>query len=193
MRKACYRLMFARFDSVRVLTGAKKSRKLLTNVSEATRPTSSRVKKSIFDILWSRFGVEGKSVLDLFAGTGALGIEALSRGASEACFVDRSKDAVKVIKINLSRLGMDPRSYKVVNSDYKSFLTNYRGARFDIAFLDPPYAFSDWDELLLMVPAAIMVCEAGNPIQPPLGLKKLLERKYGTTVVTLILGSDSGS
>jgi 16S rRNA (guanine(966)-N(2))-methyltransferase RsmD len=151
------------------------------------------VRKSIFDILWSRFGIEGKSVLDLFAGTGALGIEALSRGAREAYFVDSSREAVKVIKSNLFRLGIEPHSYRVVNSDYKSFLTAYRGERFDIAFLDPPYAFSDWDELLLMVPATIMVCETGNPIQPPLGLEKLLERKYGTTVVTLILGSDSGS
>ncbi len=176
---------------MRVLTGANKSRKLLSGVSEATRPTSSRVRKSVFDILWSRVGIEGKSVLDLFAGTGAMGIEALSRGAKEACFVDRSKRAIGVIKENLRRLEMDPSRYRVVNSDYSSFLDSYHGNDFDIAFLDPPYAFADWNELLVRVPAAIMVCETRNPIQPPSGLEKLLERKYGTTLVTLFKASKS--
>ncbi|NNN19221.1 MAG: 16S rRNA (guanine(966)-N(2))-methyltransferase RsmD [Acidimicrobiaceae bacterium] len=186
------RYIFAKFDSVRVLTGANKSRKLLSSVSEATRPTSSRVRKSIFDILWSRVGIDEKSVLDLFAGTGSLGIEALSRGASKAWFVDQSRSAIKVVKENLLRLGVDPMRYKVVTSTYNSFLDGYQGERFDIAFLDPPYAFTNWDGLLEKVPAAIMVCETGNPIQPPSGFEKLLERKYGTTVVTLVSGSSSG-
>jgi len=185
--------MFARFNSVRVLTGANKSRKLLSSVSEATRPTSSRVRKSVFDILWSRFGIEDKSFLDLFAGTGALGIEALSRGSKEAYFVDHSRVATRVIKENLARLEIEPSRFKVINSDYRNFLESYKGDHFDFAFLDPPYAFSDWEDLLLIVPAAIMVCETGSPLEPPPGVVKLLERKYGTTVVTLVMGSDSGS
>ncbi|TAN29692.1 MAG: 16S rRNA (guanine(966)-N(2))-methyltransferase RsmD [Actinomycetota bacterium] len=185
--------MLAKFYSVRVLTGANKSRKLLSNVSRATRPTSSRVRKSIFDILWSRVGIEDKSVLDLFAGTGALGIEALSQGAKKVYFVDRSRAAAKVIKENLSRLEIEPGRVKVVTAGHKDFLKGYSGDRFDIAFLDPPYVFDDWDQLLLEVPAAVMVCETGSRIEPPAGTEKLLERKYGTTVVTLISSSDPGN
>ncbi|MDA8080859.1 MAG: 16S rRNA (guanine(966)-N(2))-methyltransferase RsmD [Actinomycetota bacterium] len=178
---------------MRVLTGANKSRKLLSGVPESTRPTSSRVRKSIFDILWSRFGIEGKSVLDLFAGTGAMGIEALSRGAREAYFVDHSRAATRVIIENLARLQVESSRFRVINSKYKSFLESYKGDRFDIAFLDPPYVFNEWDDLVLNVPAGIMVCETGKPLQVPQGVVKLLERKYGTTVVTLLLGSDAGS
>ncbi len=178
---------------MRVLTGANKSRKLLSNVPEVTRPTSARVRKSIFDILWSRFGIEGKTILDLFAGTGAMGIEALSRGAKEAYFVDHSRAATKVIIENLARLEVEPGRFRVISSGYKNFLESYKGGRFDIAFLDPPYEFSQWDDLLLNVPADIMVCETGRPLQAPPGVVKLLERKYGTTVVTLVLGSSAGS
>ena len=183
----------AKFYFVRVLTGANKNRKLSSNVSGATRPTSSRVRKSIFDILWSRVGIEDKLVLDLFAGTGALGIEALSRGAREVYFVDQSRAAVKVIKENLSGLEIEPSRAKVRTATYKDFLKGYSGDRFDIAFLDPPYVFDDWNELLLEVPAAIMVCETGSRIELPAGIEKLVERKYGTTLVTLISSSDPGN
>lgn len=178
---------------MRVHTGSKGSRRLLTSVPGVTRPTSSRVRKSIFDILWSRFGIEGKTVLDLFAGTGALGIEALSRGAKFAHFVDHSAVAVRVIKQNLSLLEIEESKYAVTKADYRRFLDSYAGDRFDIAFLDPPYVFDRWDELLQMVPATIMVCETGKMLTLPPTVKKLLDRKYGTTVVTLVEAAGSGS
>lgn len=183
----------AKFESVRVLTGANKSRKLSSRVSGATRPTSARVRKSVFDILGSRFGIEGMTVLDLFAGTGALGIEALSRGARYAWFVDRSRESIRTIRENLMRLDVAQERYQVVTKDYGHFLGGYFEERFDIAFLDPPYAFSEWKELLAKVPATVMVCESASPVETPGGLEKLLERKYGTTLVTLIIDSKSGS
>lgn len=170
---------------MRVLTGANKNRRLSSKVSIATRPTSSRVRKSIFDILWSRVGIDDKSILDLFAGTGALGIEALSRGARQAHFVDHSANAIKVVRENLNALGIEQSRYKVLISDFENFLNEYGGPEFDIAFLDPPYSFDEWPLLLRKVPASVMVCETGHPIDLPPECEKTVERRYGTTYVTL--------
>lgn len=144
------------------------------------------MRKSIFDILWSRVGIDDKTVLDLFAGTGALGIEALSRGARQAHFVDHSANAIKVVKENLNALEIDQSRYKVSISDFENFLSGYKGPEFDIAFLDPPYAFEKWPLLLSKVPASVMVCETGHSIELPPKFGKTVERKYGTTYVTLV-------
>lgn len=171
---------------MRVLTGDNGSRKLSSGVSRLTRPTTARVRKSIFDIVWSRAGIEGNRFLDLFAGTGAMGIEALSRGAEEVFFVDNSRVAINVVKDNLKALQIVPSRFRVVLSDYESFLQSYDGKEFDVAFLDPPYSFEDWPRLAELVPSAILVCESDRSIEVPTGLTKILERKYGTTRVTLV-------
>lgn len=178
-------LRFAKFVSVRVQTGDNKSRKLISNVSSSTRPTSSRVRKSIFDILWSREGVEGKTVLDLFAGTGSLGIEALSRGADVVIFVDHSRIATNVISENLSRLSVSPERSKVYTMDYLGFVKGFQGPMIDIALLDPPYAFQSWRGLLESVPARVILCESDRSIDGFGGVEKILERKYGSTLITL--------
>lgn len=175
---------------MRVLTGEKGSRKLSSNVSEVTRPTTARVRKSIFDIVWSRFGIEGQTFLDLFAGTGSMGIEALSRGAEFVQFVDNSQRAIKVVKENLKALDLDPSSYSVVKSGYHEYLLENKMQTFDIAFLDPPYSFSNWGELLEMIPANILVCESSRSLDISHSLKKVLERKYGTTIVTLLISGN---
>lgn len=174
---------------MRVLTGDNGSRKLSSGVSRVTRPTTARVRKSIFDIIWSRAGIEGKRFLDLFAGTGAMGIEALSRGAEEVFFVDNSRVAINVVKDNLKALQIAPSRYRVVFSDYESFLHSYGGNEFDVALLDPPYSFEDWPGLIDLVPSAVLVCESDRSIEVPADMTKILERKYGTTCVTLVAKS----
>lgn len=172
---------------MRVLTGEKGSRKLSSNVSEVTRPTTARVRKSIFDIIWSRFGIEGYTFLDLFAGTGSMGIEALSRGAEFVQFVDNSPRAIKVVKDNLRALAIDPSSYRVAHSGYQEYLLDNNVQEFDIAFLDPPYSFNNWDKLLEMIPARILVCESSMSVEVNPSWEKVLERKYGTTMVTVLI------
>lgn len=105
----------------------------------ATRPTADRVREALFDILGPR--VAGAEVLDLFAGSGAVGIEALSRGAARAVFVERDHAAVAALRQNLDRLGLAPRA-RVIVRDVEAALRGLarRGARFDLVFLDPPYA-----------------------------------------------------
>ncbi len=121
---------------MRVIAGKYKGRALITLSDNSVRPTTDRVKESVFNLIRGEF--EGKAVLDLFAGSGALGIEFLSRGASEAVFVDKSPDAIKIIKQNLSKIGADGEVY---NADYSTALSKFAaaGRKFGAIALDPPY------------------------------------------------------
>ena len=120
---------------MRVITGSARGRRLKELEGLETRPTTGKVKESLFSII--QFDIEGRRVLDLFAGTGQLGIEALSRGAESAVFVERRKDALQAIRENLEACGFSDRA-RVVNGDAMSYLKS--GEKFDLIFLDPPYA-----------------------------------------------------
>lgn len=120
---------------MRVITGAARGRKLITLEGDDVRPTSDMVKEAMFSIL--HFQIEGRRVLDLFAGSGQLGIEALSRGAAQVVFVDASRDSVDIVKKNLNSTDLE-KNAKVLNIDFLSFLKQ-KNDKFDIALLDPPY------------------------------------------------------
>lgn len=121
---------------MRVITGTARGRRLGELEGMETRPTTDRVKEAMFSIL--QFDLEGRRVLDLFAGTGQLGIECLSRGAAQAVFVDRRTDAVKLIRENLKVTELTDRA-RVVAGDSMEYLKSLREP-FDIVLLDPPYA-----------------------------------------------------
>jgi 16S rRNA (guanine966-N2)-methyltransferase len=153
------------------------------------RPTSERVREALFNSLGSLDVLAGARVLDLFAGTGALGIEALSRGATSAVFVDADPQAVGAIKDNLAGTGLGERA-RVVHADAFRFLAGSPGApvdppTYDIAFADPPYAFTEWDRLLALVPATVVALEARSHLALGPDWHPLRSRRYGDTVVTL--------
>jgi len=123
---------------MRIISGGSKGRKLRTPKTPFLRPTSDRVKESIFNIL--RGEIEGRRVLDLFAGTGNLGIEALSRGAKKAIFVEKEKHALSLIRTNLEHLGLLERSEILpVDVTRAIGILKQRGDCFDLIFIDPPY------------------------------------------------------
>jgi len=148
-----------------------------------TRPTSDRVRESLFNALASHVTVEGSVVLDAFAGTGALGIEALSRGAARAVFVEQDRNARAALGRNLTATGTDERA-RVVASAVEAWLRQGAdGERFDLAFLDPPYAFDAWPALMALVPADLAVVESDREV--PLGDWDVAwQRRYGTTLIT---------
>ncbi|MCC8122088.1 MAG: 16S rRNA (guanine(966)-N(2))-methyltransferase RsmD [Oscillospiraceae bacterium] len=121
---------------MRVISGTRRGKRLKELPGLETRPTTDRVKESVFNII--QFDVPGRNVLDLFAGTGQLGIEAISRGAARATFVDLRRDAVAVIGENLAATGFTPVA-TVVREDALTFLRTCR-QKFDVIFLDPPYS-----------------------------------------------------
>ncbi len=148
------------------------------------RPTSDRVREAIGNALHSLGAIEGATVLDLFAGSGALGIEALSRGASHATFVERDRAAVALVQRNLDALGLVDQA-TVVRADARRWLQGAHGP-FDLAFLDPPYDQDDWSELLSALPAELAVLESARPPELPAGWSDLRQRRYGSTLVTII-------
>ena len=144
----------------------------------------------MFSALYSRRLIDGARVLDLFAGTGALGIEALSRGAASATFVEADPAAVRVVKANLAAAGLAGGT--VVQADAMRFLASVGGGAgdgasggFDLALVDPPYSYAAWPELLdaLLVPLAMF--ESDREIAFGAGWEPLRPRRYGGTVVTL--------
>ncbi|MDR0952227.1 MAG: 16S rRNA (guanine(966)-N(2))-methyltransferase RsmD [Oscillospiraceae bacterium] len=169
---------------MRVITGTARGRKLRQPEGRAIRPTTEIVKEALFNII--QFDVEGRRVLDLFAGTGQLGIEALSRGAKSAVFVDESASALKLVRDNLALCGLEG---DVVRSDAESFVS--RGGKFDLIFLDPPYDGELLDRILLKIirfdilsDGGIIICEASRdkclaPPDEPYFLGK--EYRYGKT------------
>jgi len=124
---------------MRVIAGEAKGRRLVAPKGLGTRPTADRVREALFGIVAPR--IAGARVLDLFAGSGAVGIEALSRGAARAVFVERDRAALAALRQNLARLGFEPRA-RVIARDAQAALRDLAraGARFELVFLDPPYA-----------------------------------------------------
>lgn len=174
---------------MRVITGSARGMKLETLEGLDVRPTADRVKEAIFSMI--QFEIEGRCVLDLFAGSGQLGLEALSRGADSATFVDQNNDAVAVIKKNLARTKLLPKA-RVAGADYHSFLTHCKTV-FDISLLDPPYGKGLIEAALplvapLMAPAGVIVCEAAgiDPMPEAAGDFALRQiYRYGKTAVGL--------
>jgi 16S rRNA (guanine966-N2)-methyltransferase len=176
---------------VRVVAGEWRGHRLSAPAGAATRPTADRVREALFSILGP---LDGISVLDLFAGSGALGIEALSRGAGGAAFVDSSPAALKALRGNLARLGVDASRATVARSDWRGFLRKAaaRGGRWDLVFCDPPYRLAhrlakDLGGALapVLAPQARVVSESSTRQPLRLDLPLLTERRYGDTLIAV--------
>ena len=151
---------------MRIITGKARGIKLATLEGEATRPTAERVKEALFSMI--QFEIEGRDLLDLFSGSGQLALEALSRGAAHAVMLDKSKDAVKIIKTNAEKTKLAPLC-EIYNCEYRDYILKNRGRRFDIVFLDPPYALALCGKAIgemmradMIKPSTIIVCETGD-------------------------------
>ena len=188
---------------MRIITGRARGIKLETLEGDMTRPTSERAKMAIFSSL--QFELEGRRVLDLFAGSGQMGLEAVSRGAAHAVLVDQSKDAVRIIRKNAEKTRLDG-DCTVVCSDFSEFLRQRKGKDpFDLVFIDPPYGMKACRaaveailENRLLKPRGILVLESGEP--DPLGVgtpiaekfEVLKSARYGVAYVTILTPVGAG-
>ena len=176
---------------MRVIAGAARGILLKTPEGLRTRPTAERVKEGLCSAI--QFEIPGARVLDLFAGTGQLGIEALSRGAKSSVFVDAGSEACRLVRENLQRTGLTSQA-QVVQADYLQFLARCQGP-FDIIFLDPPYAevflenaLEKISEIDILTNSGIIVCE--RPFEKSLpddipGLARYRDYRYGKAAVTI--------
>jgi 16S rRNA (guanine966-N2)-methyltransferase len=170
---------------VRVVAGTAGGRRLHAPAGRSLRPTSERVREAVFSSLESMGGLDGARVVDLFAGTGALGIEALSRGASRAVFVDADPVALAAVRSNLEATGLTHRGH-IVRSDVVQFLERQHEG-FDLAFADPPYEFQAWDQVLALLGARIAVLESNRELDLGGSWRTTKQKRYGDTVVTVVV------
>ena len=177
---------------MRVITGKARGKRLKELPGLDTRPTTDRVKEGLFNVI--QFDIEGRKVLDLFAGTGQLGIEALSRGAAHCDFVDVSRTAAAIVRDNLKVTGLESLA-TVHQRDYSAFLQSARNEKYGLIFLDPPYA-ETWLEQALETIAnidivsgnGIIVCESALDKELPelaAPYEKGREYRYGKIKITL--------
>lgn len=174
---------------MRIVAGRWGGRRLVAPPGTGTRPTADRVREALFSILGER--VDAARVLDLFAGSGALGLEALSRGAAQATFVESAPSALKALRANLAALGAPGEVHR---GDALAFLRSARGAarQYDLVFLDPPYRDAtrlgrELSEGLpaVLAPGALVVSESDRRAPLPLDLPLSDERRYGDTLLRL--------
>ena len=182
---------------MRIITGKARGIKLVTLEGENTRPTSERAKEAVFSMI--QFDLEGREVLDLFAGSGQMGLEAVSRGATSATFVDKSKDAAAIISKNIEKTHLDSQC-RLFHADVSDYIRTVRGRRkFDVVFIDPPYSLRavplTLESLLnaeLLKPTSIVVCESAEEDvfenSPDLAAKfEIIKRaKYGVAHITIV-------
>jgi len=179
---------------MRIVAGIAKGRRLVAPTGRDVRPTADRVREAVFSSLGAR--VLGARVLDLFAGSGALGLEALSRGAAEAVFVERSRAVIDVLARNIELVGAGDRS-RIVRGEFATALATLasEGACFDLVFLDPPYdaglvtpALRGLWERRLLGPGARIVVEQRRKDAPELtgNLRICASKSYGDTAITMI-------
>ena len=174
---------------MRVITGSARGRKLKAPQGMDVRPTTDSVKEAIFNII--QFDVEGRRVLDLFAGTGQMGIEALSRGARECVFVDSSRQSLNIVKENLKLCSLQGT---VISGDAVSYLS--RGEKFDLVFMDPPYDSDLYEKCLealhqfdILSDGGIIICESRQDRTIPgtfLNDYSMKQYRYGKTKITVL-------
>lgn len=177
---------------MRVISGSARGKQLESVPGMATRPTTDRVKESVFNIL--QFRVIGAWMLDLFAGTGQMGIEALSRGAEKAVFVDQAPQAMRVIRKNIAAARVEERA-RTIQGSYQTALKQLDGQKFDIIFLDPPYggellnsALKEIELFDILSMDGIIICEyaVGDEIVYPECFAVRKTYRYGTIGLTAL-------
>jgi 16S rRNA (guanine966-N2)-methyltransferase len=173
---------------MRVVAGTARGRRITAPEGNDVRPTSDRVREALFNALGSLGAVEGATVLDLFAGSGALGIEALSRGADRAVFVDADRSARRAVAANLDVTGFSDRA-EVVASDAFRYAGS-AGTTFDLVLLDPPYRTTDWEVLLpavepILSAETVVVVESDHEVALPPTWRVERRRRYGSTFVAI--------
>lgn len=188
---------------MRIITGRARGSKLYTLEGENTRPTAERTKEAIFSMI--QFDIEGRNVLDLFAGSGQLGLEAVSRGAVHADLVDKSKAAIEVVRKNMvkTKLALDCNAFC---ADFSDFLRGHKGRdKYDLVFLDPPYDAKVIPEALknlirydLLKPFSTIVCETREADDVFRGDTALASRflikkqmRYGIAIVTILTPAEA--
>jgi len=173
---------------MRIITGKFKGRPLYSPKNQAIRPTSDRAREFLFSYLGTN--VYEARVLDLFAGSGALGIEAVSRGAASAVFVDQSKEAVDLINRNLEKFGL---SFPVIRRDAVSYLQSTLNEKFDLIFCDPPYKYTAFETIAersrqqVLHPDGVLIYESDRRIDAPeiKGLEIIKVKKIGNTKMSI--------
>jgi 16S rRNA (guanine(966)-N(2))-methyltransferase RsmD len=181
----------------RIIAGRFRGRRLRTPTGSATRPTGDRMKESLYNVLGDR--VAGTRVLDLYAGSGALGLEALSRGAARVVFVETAPAALVALDANATTLGVGAE-VEVVRDDALRYLARVRAAAFDLVLADPPYALGVESALLersgdVLVPGGMLVLQHHRRWQAPAGLAgwtRLRARRFGDTVIDFFAREESG-
>ena len=175
---------------MRVITGIARGRKLKELPGLETRPTTDKVKESVFNIV--QFDIEGRRVLDLFGGTGQMGIEALSRGAASCDFVDHDKTAQSVARKNIDACRVSDRA-RLTGGDFGAFVSRCAKGQYDLIFLDPPYggkilkeALSAIERFDILSETGIIVCESAAEDTVETGLRKGREYRYGAIKITIV-------
>lgn len=174
---------------MRIIAGERKGHTIYAPKGRDTRPTSDRVRENVFNIVapW----VEGARVLDLYAGSGAMGLEALSRGAGSVVFVDSDADAVRAIERNLEKLWLTRATVLRVDATTSLGQEAAAGRKYDLVLADPPYVMTDYDTLARYLPRVLaedglLVLESASRTEPEIaGLAVRTTRKYGSTRVTV--------
>jgi 16S rRNA (guanine966-N2)-methyltransferase len=168
---------------MRVVAGELRGRKILAPEGNTTRPTTDMAREAIFNALTSLNAIVDARVLDLFAGSGALGIEALSRGAKHCTFIERDRDALKTLQDNIKKLGLDDRA-TVIRGD--ASIAAAKVADIDLVMVDPPYEYLDWQGLLTNITAPLVVAESNREINGIQGWESVRSKRYGRTHVTYL-------
>ena len=182
---------------MRVITGLARGRRLETLPGEETRPTAERVKEALFSIL--QFEIEGRRVLDLFAGSGQLGIEALSRGAAHCDFIEHNGTAYHVVAKNIQTARVQERA-RTHRMEADAFLAKAGAKRFSLIFLDPPYggiilenALRSIERFDILSANGIIICESAVEDRFAHGFEVIRERRYGATMITVLRRQDGGT
>jgi len=181
---------------MRIVAGQFKGRQLVSPAGSSTRPTSDQVREAIFNLIGARFPIRNATVLDLFCGTGALGLEAISRGAAHVTFVDGSAAALRATRRNIAMLQVESRC-SVLQRDAARYVKGTHDHRFDLILADPPYKMPGIEEIAgfaldLLTDDGLMVFEHDRNVSFDDSKSEIESRSYGRTIVTIFRRSSEG-